>query len=48
MPRRCLAEFIGTFGIVFAPVALSATGSFPAATGVFLPLRLCRAYRCWR
>jgi len=28
MPRRCLAEFVGTFGIVFAPVALSATGTF--------------------
>ena len=28
MPRRYLAEFIGTFGIVFAPVALSATGHF--------------------
>lgn len=26
MLRRYLAEFIGTFGIVFAPVALSATG----------------------
>lgn len=26
MMRRYLAEFIGTFGIVFAPVALSATG----------------------
>jgi len=28
MYRRCLAEFVGTFGIVFAPVALSATGHF--------------------
>src|SRR5207244_13326421 len=28
MLRRCLAEFVGTFGIVFAPVALSATGHF--------------------
>ena len=28
MPRRYVAEFIGTFGIVFAPVALSATGRF--------------------
>lgn len=28
MLRRCLAEFIGTFGIVFAPVALSAAGKF--------------------
>lgn len=26
MIKRCLAEFIGTFGIVFAPVALSGTG----------------------
>jgi len=26
--RRYLAEFIGTFGIVFAPVALSASGHF--------------------
>ena len=28
MLRRYLAEFFGTFGIVFAPVALSATGRF--------------------
>ncbi|MGI4788192.1 MAG: MIP/aquaporin family protein [Janthinobacterium lividum] len=28
MLRRYLAEFTGTFGIVFAPVALSATGHF--------------------
>ena len=28
MPHRYLAEFIGTFGIVFAPVALSGTGHF--------------------
>jgi MIP family channel proteins len=28
MTRRYAAEFIGTFGIVFAPVALSATGHF--------------------
>ena len=28
MPRRYVAEFIGTFGIVFAPVALSGTGRF--------------------
>src|SRR5579883_937798 len=26
MQRRCAAEFVGTFSIVFAPVALSATG----------------------
>jgi MIP family channel proteins len=29
MKRRYLAEFIGTFGIVFAPVALSASGKAP-------------------
>ena len=28
MLRRCAAEFVGTFCIVFAPVALSATGRF--------------------
>jgi len=28
MMRRYVAEFVGTFGIVFAPVALSATGAF--------------------
>lgn len=28
MLRRYAAEFVGTFGIVFAPVALSATGHF--------------------
>jgi MIP family channel proteins len=28
MMRRYAAEFVGTFGIVFAPVALSATGHF--------------------
>lgn len=28
MRQRYIAEFIGTFGIVFAPVALSATGTF--------------------
>lgn len=28
MKRRYIAEFVGTFGIVFAPVALSATGKF--------------------
>src|SRR5690349_12014162 len=28
MLRRYVAEFVGTFGIVFAPVALSATGHF--------------------
>jgi MIP family channel proteins len=29
MGRRYVAEFVGTFGIVFVPVALSATGTFP-------------------
>lgn len=33
MYRRYLAEFIGTFGIVFAPVALSATGKFQGGDG---------------
>lgn len=28
MMRRCLAECVGTFGIVFAPVALAGTGQF--------------------
>lgn len=28
MMRRYIAEFVGTFGIVFAPVALSASGRF--------------------
>src|SRR5438874_4308768 len=28
MLQRYVAEFVGTFGIVFAPVALSATGRF--------------------
>ena len=29
MIRRYLAEFVGTFGIVFAPVALSGSGRLP-------------------
>ncbi len=33
MMRRYLAEFIGTFGIVFAPVALSASGHLPGGEG---------------
>ncbi|HZT41581.1 MAG TPA: aquaporin [Chthonomonadaceae bacterium] len=33
MWRRYLAEFVGTFGIVFAPVALSATGPFHGGDG---------------
>ena len=31
MMRRYIAEFVGTIGIVFAPVALSATGHLPGA-----------------
>jgi len=31
MNRRYIAEFIGTFGIVFAPVALSGAAHFPGA-----------------
>ena len=31
MMRRYAAEFVGTFGIVFAPVALSASGHFSGA-----------------
>lgn len=31
MMRRYIAEFVGTFGIVFAPVALSAAGHFSGA-----------------
>jgi MIP family channel proteins len=31
MPRRYAAEFVGTFGIVFAPVALSGAGTLPGA-----------------
>lgn len=33
MMRRYAAEFIGTFGIVFAPVALSASGHFAGGDG---------------
>lgn len=33
MGRRCLAEFVGTFGIVTAPVALSGTGGLPGGEG---------------
>ena len=32
MTRRYAAEALGTFGIVFAPVALSGTGHFLEAT----------------
>src|SRR4051794_17130882 len=31
MPRRYAAEFVGTFGIVFAPVALAGSGALPGA-----------------
>ncbi len=33
MLRRYAAEFVGTFGIVFAPVALSASGHFAGGDG---------------
>ena len=33
MMRRYGAEFVGTFGIVFAPVALSGAAHFPGAAG---------------
>lgn len=33
MRRRYLAEFVGTFGIVFAPVALSGTGHLAGGDG---------------
>ena len=33
MSRRYAAEFVGTFGIVFAPVALSASGRFTGSDG---------------
>ncbi len=33
MMRRYAAEFVGTFGIVFAPVALSASGHFSGGDG---------------
>ena len=36
MLKRAAAEFLGTFGIVFAPVALSATGSFPGGDNSLL------------
>ena len=31
MRQRYIAEFIGTFGIVFAPVGISATGTLPSS-----------------
>lgn len=33
MRQRYIAEFVGTFGIVFAPVALSATGKLSGGDG---------------
>lgn len=33
MRQRYIAEFVGTFGIVFAPVALSATGNLSGSDG---------------
>jgi MIP family channel proteins len=33
MNRRYAAEFVGTFGIVFAPVVLSGVAQFPGAAG---------------
>jgi MIP family channel proteins len=40
MSRRYAAEFVGTFGIVFAPVALSATGHLPGGDGGLLAAAL--------
>lgn len=40
MMRRYLAEFIGTFGIVFAPVALAATAGFRGGAAGLLPASL--------
>lgn len=40
MNRRYAAEFIGTFGIVFAPVALAATGGLPHGDGSLLSAAL--------
>ncbi|MBS1707914.1 MAG: aquaporin family protein [Armatimonadetes bacterium] len=37
MKKRLLAEFLGTFGIVFAPVALSATSALPSGAGGLVP-----------
>ena len=36
MLRRCSAEFVGTFGIVFAPVALSGAGHHAGGDGSFI------------
>ena len=40
MIRRYAAEFLGTFGIVFAPVALSATQHLPGSAGGLLAAAL--------
>lgn len=40
MARRYGAEFVGTFGIVFAPVALSATGKLPGGEAGLLAAAL--------
>jgi len=40
MPKRYLAEAIGTFIIVFAPVALSASGKLPGGDGGLLAAAL--------
>ena len=40
MSRRYLAEFVGTFGIVFAPVALSGTVNSPGADGSLIAAAL--------
>src|SRR5437868_6584054 len=37
MMRRYGAEFVGTFGIVFTPVALSATGNFAGGAPGLIP-----------
>lgn len=40
MRNRLLGEFLGTFGVVFAPVALSATGTFHGGDGSLLSAAL--------
>jgi MIP family channel proteins len=40
MMRRYLAEFVGTFGIVFAPVALAATAGLKGGASGLLPAAL--------
>ena len=41
MPRRCLAEFVGTFCIVWAPVALSGSGNYAGAANNLTAAALC-------